>query len=268
MRVDAYRLKGTADVLLRQLEAADRSDNEAEKRATRFGCSGALGLVLGAVSIPLFAINVPELLVASPVLIAAGIVCLVIRARAKKFDLDDRKLEAATRLLRVLRADIPANEVVELAVDFRDYQAGGKLLNKEGGWFSVKKVYDYEHDWLALSARLADGNVVSLEVVDEIKRKVKSKRKRTIVNERVWSDVSLTIKLREGDAPSVRARLDGNPPGLAIKRLVGEGPHFRASFTSGQPAGAKTTANGQPAGADALLGALLWVYGGISPRAA
>jgi hypothetical protein len=267
MRADAYKLKGTADILLRQLEAADRSDHEAERKAKRFGCMGALLLVLGVISLP-FSAGVPELLILTAILVPAGIVSLVFRAKAAKFDLDDRKLDAALRLLRVLRTDIPANEVIELGVDFRDYRQGGRLLNKDGGVFSSTKVYEYEHAWLALSARLADGNVVSLAVTDEISRKEKSKRKYTKVRERTSSDVSLSIKLREGDAPSVRARLSGAPPGLALKRLVGEGPHFRASFVGGQAlstSGRGSSSQGELLGADALLGALLWVYGGIAP---
>lgn len=271
MKVDAYALKGTADVLLRQLEAADRSDTEAETRARRFGCAGAALLVSGIVCLPVSA-AFPPLLALGGLLIVAAIVFLVKRSRAKKFDLDDRKLEAATRVLRVLRTDIPKDEVVQLGLDFRDYRVGGKLVNKEGGWLSSIKVYDYEHAWFALSARLADGNVVSLAVTDEISRKEKSKRKYTQVRERTSSDLSLVIKLREGDAPSVRARLDGTPPGLAIKRLVGEGPHFRAFFTGGRALsttgrGGSSSTNGEPLGADALLGALLWVYGGIAPAA-
>jgi hypothetical protein len=267
MRVDAYRLKGTADVLLRQLEAADRSDHEAERKAKRFGRMGALFLVLGVISLP-FSAGVQELFFLTAILVVAGIVSLVIRAKATKFDLDDRKLDAALGLLKVLRTDISANEVIELGVDFRDYRAGGRLINKDGGWLSSLKVYDYEHDWFHITARLADGNVVSMSVTDEISRKEKSKRKYTKVRERTSSDVSLSIKLREGDAPSIRARLSGAPPGLAIKRLVGEGPHFRASFVGGQTlstSGRGSSTQGEPLGGDALLGALLWVYGGIAP---
>lgn len=269
MRVDAYSLKGTADVLLRQLEAADRSDADAEKRARKFGCTGALLLVLGLIGLPVSA-AFPPLLVLAGLLIVVAIVFLVKRAKAKKFDLDDRKLDAALRLLRVLKTDIPKDETIELNLDFRDYRVGGKLLNKEGGMFSGLKVYDYEHAWISLTARLADGNVVTMAVTDEITRKEKSKRKYTKVRERTSSDLSLLIKLREGDAPSVRSRLNGQPPGLKIKRLVGEGPHFRAAFTGGQTlstSGRSSSTSGEPLGADALLGALLWVYGGIAPAA-
>ena len=66
-------------------------------------------------------------------------------------------------------------------------------------------MYDYEHAWFELSARLADGNVVSLGVRQEITRKEKSKRKYTKVRERVSSDIALSMKLREGSAEDVRA---------------------------------------------------------------
>jgi hypothetical protein len=51
MQVGAYALKGTADVLLRQLEAADRRDTTAEVTAKRYGCFLALFLVLAVVSL-------------------------------------------------------------------------------------------------------------------------------------------------------------------------------------------------------------------------
>ncbi len=270
MEVGAYRFQGTADALLRQLETAERRDNEAEGKAKRYGCTTAFCFVFGIV-LSFASIAFPPLLFLGPPLVVAGIVFAVKYSREKKHDLDDRKLDAALRLVQVLRADIPAQESVALRLDFRDYRRGGRLVTKEGGMFSSLKVYDYEHAWLDFSARLADGNVVAIAVVDEVTRKEKSKRKYTKVRERVSSDVSLSVKLREGDAAQVQARLDGAPPGLAVRRVVGQGAHLRVSLEGGealtlQGRGSAST-NGKLLDADSLLGALLWVYGGIAPPA-
>jgi hypothetical protein len=270
MQVGAHELKGTADVLLRQLEAAERRDDVAEKQAKRYGCLMAACIVFGVISLPVSAAFPPLLLLAAALLVGA-VVFGVKRAKEKAFDLDDHKLETALRVLRILRTDIPAQEVVTLKLDFRDYRAGGRLVTKEGGWFSSLKVYDYEHAWFDLDLRLADGNVVSIAVRQEITRKEKSKRKYTKVRERVSSDVLLGVKLREGTAEDVRARLAGAPPGLAVRRLDGQGAHLRVALTGGEALtqkgrfGASTT--GTPLGADALLGALLWVYGAVAPPA-
>lgn len=270
MQVGAHELKGTADVLLRQLEAAERRDNEAEKKAHRYGCLMAACILFGVVGVPA-SIAFPPLVVVAVALIAGAVVFGVKRSREKTFDLDDHKLQTALRVLKVLRTDIPAQEVVTLKLDFRDYRVGGRQVSKEGGWFSSIRVYDYEHAWFDLDARLADGNVVSIAVRQEITRKEKSKRKYTKVRERVSSDVLLGMKLREGAAEDVRARLAGAPPGLAVRRLDGQGAHLRVALTGGEALTQKgrygSSTTGQPLGAEALLGALLWVYGGIAPPA-
>ncbi len=268
MQVGAYTFKGTADVLVRQLEAAERRDNEAEVKAKRYGCTTAFCFVFGIV-LSFVAIGFPLLLLLGPPLVVAGIVFAVKYSREKKHDLDDRKLEAALRVVQVLRTDIPAQEEVDLRLDFRDYRVGGRLVEKQGGWFSSLKVYEYEHAWLDFSARLADGNVVGVAVTDEVTRKEKSKRKYTKVRERVSSDIALSLKLREGSAEDVRARVSGAPRGLAIRRLDARGARLTAVLRGGQAltqkgrTGSSTT--GEPLGADTLLGALLWVYAGIAP---
>ena len=270
MQVGSYTLQGTADVLLRQLEAAERRDNEAEVKAKRYGCTTAFCLVFGIV-LSVIGIGFPLLLLLSLPMVVAGFVFAVKYSREKKHDLDDRKLEAALRVVKVLRADIPAQEEIGLKLDFRGYRAGGRLVTKEGGWFSSLKVYDYEHAWFDFTAKLADGNVVALAVTEEVTRKEKSKRKYTKVRERISSEVSLSVKLREGDAAQVQARLAGAPPGLAVRRCGGQGAHLRVSLEGGQSISTQgrgsASTNGRPLDGDTLLGALLWVYGGIAPPA-
>lgn len=189
-------------------------------------------------------------------LVAVAIALIVVVGRRwraySRLDIDDRKLQTVLRVLKILRADIPRAERVTLAVDLRDYDAAEKTP-PDGGVFT--------DDWFRLTARLADGNVVTLMLTDRIKRKVKHRGTRFVFRSRIR--VAMRLAKRYRPAAPVVAR-------LAAGRPTGAGTGM-ASVTAAAESGFVVTLGTErvadpaklPAG-DALLRALAWVYGGIA----
>jgi hypothetical protein len=280
MRVDAYELTGKALPLLRRFEAAHGSDKEAEARARKLGIRAALcgagaflSLFLGGLLAASFDTPLGFLLL--PVFLVAMIVLLVKRSKVKKFDLDDRKLDAVTRVLRMLSVDIPPESDVGLRVDFRSYQEGGtKSDEQKSGTFGSVKSTKYTHPWLRLGGVLVDGTRYQLDVVDAVARKEKRKRKYTKVKERIHSSIQLQLRLRPdryGSSEAVAQQLQGVAPPrpLQLKAVRATGPKLEAVLQT--PLYSNVKGRYQPAEqgkenlvtADMLLQTMLWAYDGI-----
>ena len=264
MRVNAYTFHEPADALVKRLEAANVEDKSAERTSKVLGVFMVLAWIGGVILT--FAAGLFYLL-------AVPIVLTVLFVRTKRHDLDDRKLAAALKFFRVVRADIPSGETVDLRIDFRDHRKGGRLVSKEGGMLGPK-VYLYEHGWFAARARLADGTEVQVTVTAEVTRKEKPKRKYTKVRERWFETVEVVAKLKDvtGDAAAVAGALQEAPPpgGMTVRRVAGADGRVRASFetaefrsTTGR-AGSTVSGGENRITGDFLLGALVWFYRGIS----
>ncbi|HXX93938.1 MAG TPA: hypothetical protein VEN81_09905 [Planctomycetota bacterium] len=263
MRVDAYTFHEAADLLVRRLGGAGREDKAAERTSKVLLVLAVLGWIAGGLL---------TVVAGMFYLLAVPIVLTVLYVRAKRHDLDDRKLATALKFFQVLRADIPSGEPVDLRIDFRSHQKGGRMVSKEAGK-AGSRITVHEHGWFAARARLADGNDVQVAVTSDIIRKEKPKRKYTKVSER-WTDtVEIVAKLREvyGDPSAIAGALRSSPPprGLSVRRVVGGDGRLRATFetqefrrTSGRSssvAGEENRVDG-----DVLLGAMVWFYRGIS----
>lgn len=277
MQVAEYRLSGTAAHLVAQLEQATVADKQAERKAHRLGVAAAISAALGfGACFVTSAFGQPPYFTA--LLLVAAIVLLVVRARVKRFDLDDRRLGAALRLVKVLRADIPASSTIQLHLDFRPYRKGGTQTSKEGGVLGPR-VEHYEQGWLDLRTRLADGNALSVSVKERVTRRTKPKRKYNKVTERISDLVVFLVRLdkRYGAAEPVVARLQTRGPSgqVVVKRAAARGRAMKVvlatpvavavSGRSNTRRGFETLATG-----DTLLQGLRWIYGGIggAPKAA
>jgi len=280
MQVDAYELTGKALPLLRRFEAAHGSDKEAEARARKLGTWAALcgagaflSMFLGGFIAASFDTGLGLLPV--PAFLVAVVVLLVKRHKTKKLDLDDRKLDAVTRVLKMLSVDTPRESDVTLHVDFRDYQNGGTKTDEEkSGVFGSVKSMKYTHAWLRLGGVLADGTRYQLEVVDTVARKEKRKRKYTKVKERIRSAIQLQLRLRPnryGSGEAVAQLLQGipAPQPLQLKGVRAAGPKLQAVLQT--PLYSRVKGRYRPTetgrehlvSADMLLQTMLWAYDGI-----
>jgi hypothetical protein len=261
------QLNEKVDLLLARLRLASAADRKAQRWARIF-----LGLTIvmivasiGACNLLVDAAGLPLRLVAIGVMIV--LVAVVARAwlRYRRLDLDDRKLQTVQKVLGILRADIPKDAPVALTVDLRGYKAGGKEVGRKG------PVTLYRHPWLDLTVPLADGNTITLEVTDRVKRKAKRKKTR----EQCRSDVDLGLRLdkRYGDASEAVGRLRRLvvPKSLGMVTVqAGRATDGRARRLSASFSTPVSVSVAQLVGGDALLAAVRWAYAGLAaaPRGA
>jgi hypothetical protein len=272
MRVGEVTFSEPVDALIRRLEAVNAEDDAAERRKKWLVGGIVVSVLLGFFGIPVAA---ETGFWPMPVGGLAGlVVCIVLLVRTNRHDLDDRKIEAALRFLTIARADVPAQGVVSLRVDFRDAAVGGKPVTEPGA--TKPGANRWEHAWLDVTAPLADGNEVTVSVVSDVIRKSKRKRKYTKVRERIAETLDCTIRLdgRYGDpaAAAERLRARGAPEHLAVRRVVAVGDRLRVRLDTPDSitvTGRGGTTNLTPdtrVTADTLLGTLLWAYGGLAPE--
>jgi hypothetical protein len=267
MEQQVYSLEGTAQQLLAELERAHAQDKVAERQIALWrsvaGAGGAL-LLGGIVTIAFLTVLALVVIVLG---VGLGVLGLVMASRKRRFDLDDRKLGAARRVISVLQADIPVSWPLGLTLDLRPYTEAGPPVEDCG---DARR--RWEQTWLELRSNLADGCSVVALLRDEVSRKEKSKRKGTRVVERFASEATIRLRLARqyGEAEALVARLQSTPPvhGWSIRSCRGQG---RALWlTVATPPGSRTTYRGSTGGdtssladGDTLLQALHWAYGAI-----
>lgn len=261
-----YTVRDRAEPLLTRFGLAVIADKAVERRAKTFRWLTFLLGVPGLVGLSVFPAT-PWLALPLAGLVA-GIVCAFRWRHYHTLDLDDRKLQAVLKLLRVLRADVPHREPLDLTVDLRDYRHGGRLLLREGSWFgsNVKK---YGHAWLRLGARLADGNRITVLLSDRVIRRQKRKsaggKTKYKVVERCWSEVTVSLRLDKHYRPVERLvgrlRSRSAPVLLAVRSVSAspEGARVDASLRTPVFTTPAALADG-----DVVLSAIRWLYGGLA----
>src|SRR5512145_514752 len=197
MKKEAYRLSELPDALIATLENAAVLDKRAEKQTMTFGCASGLCFVGGIGGISLGAGLHWAFIPVGILSFVAFVVLLTLSILKNRFDIDDRKIKTALRVIKVLRPDMAGGERVQLMLDFRDYQKGGTSLPVDAaqGGFGGPKLYKYSHPWLELRTRLADGTAVMATFAERVTRREKPKRKRTKVTERFVGEVGLLVRL-------------------------------------------------------------------------
>ena len=264
-----YTFRETPDVLLAHAQAMSAGDEAArvDRKRNATGCVVCVFVI--AVAVPL-SVLVPLLaLVGIPVVLAALVVMGVSASRymkARRQDLDDRKVKAFLTLSAVLRADVPASEVVQVDLDLRPYKETPPLET------SADRRARYAQEWLSAEAPLQDGSRAWLELTDRVVRKESPKRKYTKVTERMHSVARVTLRLARahGEAAQASARLATQPAParLVLAGVEARGRTVRATFRT--PEAMRTTrhtADPEPTLGDAhtLLRGLRWVYRSLAP---
>ena len=164
MKVAAYRLEDTAAGFLARFEATHASDKAAEKAIRR---AKVTAIVAAVCTLPscLVGIGLGLELLLFKISLSIALGALAFWFWKRRYDIEDRKLQAVVRVLKVLRADVPAQGKLGVNVDFRGYRRGGTVVKKEGGFFSSVKSKRYRHDWLQIQAPLLDGSRVQINVL-------------------------------------------------------------------------------------------------------
>ncbi len=266
MRALEYDFQDTADGLLARLAVAASEDRQAEAKAKKLGILAGFSLLL---SILLVFANFFK---AAGFVLVSVIVWLVFYKLTKAHDLENRKVEMAAKLLKMIRADAPAQEQISLKIDFRGYKEGGEVVDAKSEGFG-STVQKFRDPWLALVARLADGNVVRLDVTDDVTLKSKRKRKYTKERERFATQVDLSLRPQAcyGDPTAIAGRLKLiTPPRVfTLKGIRVNESRIHASFETGpmltvrSPRAPLLPDMSKALTAEDLLGVLMWAYRGL-----
>jgi hypothetical protein len=134
-------------------------------------------------------------------LAVAGVVAFLLRALFSRLNLENRRYELVTRLVRLLQADTAPQEPMTVELDFRPATHSDKFAGEgttRTGW-SVKSYVDR---WLSLQTRLLDGTQLRVEMFERT-----SKRSRT----RPSRSGKLKTKYRTVSDALVRVRLQVKP---------------------------------------------------------
>ena len=132
------------------------------------------------------------------------VLCITMRIVRGRHNFPDRRYRIAERLLQHLKADIPPNAPVSVALDFRHYHTRRLRTNAQSmGFFSGIKVLNYEVPWLTMSSQLYDGSKFRFKIVQCVKRKEKAKRKRTKVTETFRDKYTLSLAVKPTRYPGL-----------------------------------------------------------------
>lgn len=274
MKKALHRLSEPADALLARLEDAATRDKRAEKNV-KIGC-GALAFVAigGFIGLTMLADATGNKLVYLGLLVVVPVIVFIVRETGH--DVDDRKIAAAADLVRTLRADVPAAENVQLALDLREYTKGGTKVTdpaqKKQKGVTVEK---YQQQWLEVRTTLADGTQIDASITDRISRKSKPKRKYTKVKEAFVSDVTLGLRLdkRYGEAEPIAERMirGAELDNCEERARTGKGRNLYVAVRT--PSAVRVNSRSSPAqfhsverlgSGRTVLALLSWVYDGIA----
>jgi hypothetical protein len=255
-----HRLSEDVDRLLARLSAAVVSDRRVEWRL-RISATLTIACIVAAL---LFLVVFAEEAEGGTVLMVVTTLGALIalfgwRWRVyRRRDLDDHKLQVVRQVLHILRADIPRAAPVTLTLDLRPYDRGGERIAGQG------RVTRYRHAWLEATIPLADDNVLSLEVVDAVKRKTRRRGARVQWRTRVDLGLRLASRYGAGEDAARSLRQRGGPAPLGVvtvgtRRVRADGParleaRLRTPVSLGTP----------PLTGDGLLAAVRWAYAGLA----
>lgn len=281
MKVARHQLEGTVAELRATLEKAAAEDDVAEATIAagrHRGCLGCLVLAV-ALGVPLMAADsLPR--GAAPVLWLLGALAALWAvwamvssrrqvARGQAEDLDDSKLQALQKVLRILQADLSPQARLKVDVDWRE-PCQGEYVDVQAS--QGKQVW--RQPWLTLRARLLDGTACQVTVERRMSRKRVPKSKgREKITERYRDRVVLDVKVdpqRYGDLATLPQRTPPPPPPLQVLSGTAQGDRARAVLVT--PEARTLTVRGATSrtghellvSGDALASALVWLYRGLA----
>lgn len=235
-----YEARAPVAEVLADLKALEALDAQAEGKrrgllmaawglmAFSVGGCALLSLVVGQLPVARQDALAGMPLVLGVVSFFAAIVLFILRAQARRTDLDNRRYDLVSTLLQRFQVDLDANAPVDVKLDLapvdETYKCEGK--RKRGRWDSE----DFADAWLSLQGRFVDGTHLHVSAVEHLQKrkrygrgssgKVKLKTKR---KGKTLLQVGLRVKperfpgLKDQAASAKRAvRL---PPEVALSRL-------------------------------------------------
>lgn len=231
------QITGPVATILAELDrsAAEDAANARRRSRAKWGIGGSIvGFIVGFIA----AGKVPSL--GGPLVLlslVALIVFLVCYIRCGRRDFEDRKRDIARQFFAVLAQDIPRKARCRVWLNDDGYLKHGQVSDETGGFFSDVKTASYEDPWGLLAGRLHDGSSFKVTITHLVKRKSKSKRKYTKIQERHREKVSVALRLDESTYPGLAqlpAQLQGSSvDGMNIIRAEVVGNVLRVAAITG-----------------------------------
>lgn len=168
-----YVAAGSPAELAEDLRRIRELDREAESRVETFRTWAALSWI-GCVVTGLIGFVQPWLWLASAALVVSGVVTAVRRNAWMRLDVENRRYEAAVRLLDILGGDIDPAAPVQLQLRLvRTGDASNLKAERHAHGYDVEL---FENRWLSLGGALLDGSRFELGVVELLQKRSRSRR--------------------------------------------------------------------------------------------
>ncbi|MEK6234460.1 MAG: hypothetical protein N2C14_07090 [Planctomycetales bacterium] len=166
-----YRNTAEFAALQQDLAALRESDKDAERTASTWGWAAigagvlAIVLVFAFVMAELGEAYTPAFMVVEVLLVVAVITCGAASWYFRQGDVEDRRYEFLSRVLRLIERDTVTGGKASIVLDLRspDHKSKFDRKGKAGRW-NVKYYLD---PWLSLQGRLMDGTAYRLVMIEK-----------------------------------------------------------------------------------------------------
>jgi hypothetical protein len=175
-----YSTEATTEQIREDIDRLRTFDVEHEQlqRKGKLLIAGGVAGIAGGVAAGLLGSGSVAIVVLGVLLGATGAVLAIagiwLTLRHGRLNLENRRYEVLSGLMRLLAADIAPDEIVGVKVDFRPHTARGKLVQK--GKVSYWNVDYYVSSWFELRGRFVDGTKFSLAVIEKCQQRHGTKR--------------------------------------------------------------------------------------------
>jgi hypothetical protein len=268
-----YEARAPVSEVLADLTALAGLDAVAERRRLllwrwAWGLLGlaAAGLIIGPILVAAYlgSGNQHLWVVVGSALTAGGL--FLIRRRAHRTDLDNRRYELVATLLKRLQVDLTPDAPVDVRLDLAPLDEKRKSVAKlrRGRW----NCEDFTDPWLSLQGRFADGTGLHLSMVDHLQKRSRSQSSRsgktkTKTKQKGKALLQVGLRVKPERFPELagmesRARsIVRMPPGVQVSRLqvAGDRVSLRAlmarDWVARAPRSVASTAGKQPPAPDA-----------------
>lgn len=201
-----YRTQAPGSQVLRDLDFLRGLDAHHEKLESRMAWAGG-GAFVAAVALFVVAFNTndwenptlhPVALWGSVLLVITGIAVFIVRSRYGRLNLENRRYELVTRVVKMLQADTAPQEPMTVELDLCPATHSDKLADTgktRTGW----DVKSYVDRWLSLQARLMDGTHLRVEMTERTDQRSRTKRSRSgkyKMKSKTLSDALVRVRLQ------------------------------------------------------------------------
>ncbi|NOK17376.1 hypothetical protein [Corallococcus carmarthensis] len=176
-----YETRAPVPEVLADLKALADLDAKAERKRRTLWIAAWACMVFSIAGCALLSVAVGQLsfeqqdaMAGMPLLVgvasfATGIVLFIIRARAGRTDLDNRRYGLVATLLQRFQVDLDVNAPVDVKLDLSPRDDARKCVGKlkRGRW----DCENFTDAWLSLHGRFADGTHLHLSVVDHLQKR-------------------------------------------------------------------------------------------------